>query len=74
MNRYWVFFYTFTSPDGRKGTGFTHLTTEGKKHVSISRVEENTKKLLEEEHSITGIVVGITSFNELSVEDYENSL
>jgi hypothetical protein len=72
--RYWVFFYTFTSPDGRKGTGFTHLETEGAKHVSISRVKADTAKMLEEEHSIKGIVVGLTSFNELSKEDYEYSL
>ena len=74
MNRYWVFFYTFVTLEGAKGTGFTHLTTTGSKHISISKVKQSTAKLLMEEYKTESVTVGITSFNELNEKDYQNSL
>lgn len=70
--RYWVFFYTFRTPTS-DGDGSMHLSTEGKKHISINQTKEEIAKALEDQYSVRDVKVSILSFNELKEKDYEAS-
>lgn len=69
MNRYWILFYKFSCV-GQQGNGYIQMITKNQ-HISFSVATKEIEKQLTDEHKLSGVKVSITSFNELSEEDYE---
>ena len=70
--RYWILFYKFSTSQGQQGNGYIHLTTK-EKHISLSVATTSIENQLWDKFHMPGAKVSITSFNELSEEDYKDS-